>query len=308
LSFSLPYPSTPANGNTLDATPILANFIAIQQAIAAFDGSQINASSIAASSLVPSANPNSLVNDITYPFISSGLVWTTVSGLIGTMSSGVLFYNGIPVTVNAVASETFTASKDTYIDIDKNDNVTYQAVSNGSAAPSLTANSLRVAKVVTGASAISSISQTGVDSLNNQIYPTSPSLPLNWISYTPIFANTTLGNGTVSGRYIQIGKTIFFWAKFVLGSTSAVASTPTVTLPVATSGNYSTNQPIGDTVAFTSLGVTPGISLWNSTTTSLLTVNNASGTYDVSAVLTSSVPAAWASTNYIYVTGTYEAA
>jgi hypothetical protein len=208
MSFSLPNPTSPTNGNPLDATPILANFVAIAQAIAAFDGSQINAGSIVAASLVASANPNTLLAAITSPFVASGCLWSISSGLVGVMSGGTIYYNGIPVTINSIGSYTFTASKDTYIDIDKNGNVTYQAVSNNASSPSLTANSIRVAIVVAGASissintgslqatapVVSGVTMTGSDSNGNLIYPCAPLT--RTLGYRYYGSGFTIGSGS----------------------------------------------------------------------------------------------------------------
>lgn len=53
-----------------------------------------------------------------------------------------------------------------------------------------------------------------------------------WTAYTPTAANFTVGNGTLTGRYIQIGKIIIVRITFTAGSTSSyTASAATVTLP-----------------------------------------------------------------------------
>lgn len=217
MPFVLPNPTVPTNGQSLDATPVLQNFLAIAQAIQAFDGSQITAGSVVAAAMNASINPNTLLNETTYPFVRTGVVWSIVSALTGTMTGGTMYYNGIRVPVNSIASNAFAASKDTYVDVDVNGNVTYQAVTNNAASPSLTANSIRVAIVVTSGAAITSINQgstaatapvvaTSVlsvsDSLGNLIYPSDPNGKLlghrqlvanfNMTSTSPIFA-TGLG-------------------------------------------------------------------------------------------------------------------
>lgn len=53
-----------------------------------------------------------------------------------------------------------------------------------------------------------------------------------WTSYTPTLTNLTLGNGTVTATYKQVGKTVFFRIEFLLGSSSAVGTTPSFTPPV----------------------------------------------------------------------------
>lgn len=179
-------------------------------------------------------NPNTLMKETSIPFVASGLVWSTISGLAAGMTSGVLYYNGIRTPVNSVSSETFTASKDTYIDVDVNANVTYNAVSNNASAPALTTNSIRVAKVVTGASSISSITQTGVDSNNVQIYQNSPDLPLSWLSWVPTVTASAGTITTVSGTgfYQKFGKTIVFRATLSITTNGTGSGSVTFTLPV----------------------------------------------------------------------------
>jgi len=175
VSLTLPYPGQPALNSTLASAPVLANLTAITQAIQAFDGSQVNAGSLVAGAFNSSINPNTLLHDIISPFVQSGCIWAATTGLVATMTGGTIYVGTSSamyrVIVNGIGSHTFTASQDTYIDIDYNGNVYYQGVANGASAPALTANALRVAKVITGASAVTSVVQTGVDSLSNPIYP-----------------------------------------------------------------------------------------------------------------------------------------
>lgn len=218
MALVVPNPTVPTNGQSLDATPLLANLQAVYQAIQSFDASQIAAGTLTASAFNASINPNTLLNETIYPFVSTGLVWSTVSGLNGNMTSGVLYYNGIRVSVNSVASNAFAASKDTYVDIDVNGNITYQAVTNNAASPAITANSIRVAIVVTSGAAItfinqgqidttisgfapviSSISLTHTDSLGNIIYPTDQNRKL--LGYRAI---TTTNFPTTSTTATQI--------------------------------------------------------------------------------------------------------
>jgi hypothetical protein len=107
-------------------------------------------------------------------FVQSGAVWSTGSGLVGSMTAGVFWIAGVQYSQVAVGSHTFGASDDTYVDYTVGTGITYTAVSNGSASPSLAANSIRLAKVVTGASSISSITQIGGDSLGNLYSPPGP--------------------------------------------------------------------------------------------------------------------------------------
>lgn len=194
---TLPYPGQPATNSSLASAPVLANINAIAQAIQSFDASQVQPNTLTASAFNANINPNTILNDTIFPFVQSGCTWGTVSGLQGTMSSGVLYAGPsgslYRISVNGVGSYTFTASKDTYIDIDYNGNIYYQAVSNDAASPSITANSIRVAIVVTNGTTITFVNQgqtdtttanfaptvsnnklTVCDSLGNLIYPTDP--------------------------------------------------------------------------------------------------------------------------------------
>lgn len=232
MALVLPNPGVPQNGQPLDATPLLANQTAITQAIQSFDASQVQAGTLVAAAFNASINPNTLLKETTRPFVSIGLVWSTISGLNGGMTSGVMYYNGIRVSVNSVSSNTFTASKDTYIDIDVNGNITYQAVTNGAAAPALTASSIRVAKVVTSGSAITSIVITGYDSLLNPIYPKGDISAANLL-YGTVFrrqggdANVWQTTGTTTYDTSNANPLV------QTGSIAAPAGQTTITFPVA---------------------------------------------------------------------------
>lgn len=114
-------------------------------------------------------------------FVVSGLVWSQTSGLVGGMTAGLALING-QLIYKPILSHTFTASRDTYIDAPYNavptttDDLTYTAVTNGNAAPALAAGYIRLAKVVTNGSAITSVVTSGGswDSLGNPIYPNDP--------------------------------------------------------------------------------------------------------------------------------------
>lgn len=131
-----------------------------------------------------------------------------------------------------------------------------------------------------------------------------------WQSWTPTLTNLTLGNGSVTASYIQTGKTVFFKFKFVLGTTSAVGTSPTITLPVtATSTGMSGNSIIGD-VSFLDNGAAQyrGSFYYLSTTTGIIAANVASTTYLSIASVTSAAPFTFGSTDEICISGTYEAA
>lgn len=140
-----------------------------------------------------------------YNFIETGCVWTADSAgstLNGTMTTGYVWIGGKRLLVPTVTAHAFTASKDTYVDLQDsgdgvNATVNYTEVTNNAASPALynsgtTNNTVRCAIIVTGASSIaaaasinqgqetrvlpiaSSIPYAVTDSLGNLICPRDP--------------------------------------------------------------------------------------------------------------------------------------
>lgn len=121
-------------------------------------------------------------------------VWTADSAGVNrnaSMTAATVYINGRRISVGLVTARTFTASKDTYVDIldntDGTGTLVYTEVANNAASPALASNSIRIAIIVTGATTIaaaasinqgqedrvlpiaSSIPYTVTDSLGNQI-------------------------------------------------------------------------------------------------------------------------------------------
>lgn len=125
---------------------------------------------------VPSANIETYRSEATSDFIVTGTGTVAQSaGLVGTFSNITYYMSGVRYTASSIANKTYTASKDTYVDINTSGTVTYVEVANGATAGmTLTASSIRVAKVITNGSAITSVVQLGTDPLGNLIFPSSP--------------------------------------------------------------------------------------------------------------------------------------
>lgn len=283
MALNPPFPNSPKNGDALDASPVLANLQAVYDAIQSFDGSQIASKSVVEAALADAINPRLRGSETLTPFVASGLVWTAGAGLLGSMTSGVLYYNGYRKTVNAISNHTFTASKDTYIDIDYLGNVYYTEVANGATSPALTANSTRIAKVVTNGSAITSVVQTGKDSLGNWIDNTNPSLQplLKWRQGGTTGDNTWQTAGTsntdtsAKAVFIQCGcflssasadftltfPVAFTYPPLVFGMSQTTAAqtvveclpTPTATQAVIRATNLSTNR-VAENIAWFAIG------------------------------------------------------
>lgn len=120
------------------------------------------------------------LDELTGDFVFTGGIWSLTSGLNGAMTALAAYINGYKNTLAAIAARAFTINKDTYIDILKDPSthafsVVYTEVANGAAAPALAANSIRLAKVITNGSTITSVVQFGLDANGgNRIYPNAP--------------------------------------------------------------------------------------------------------------------------------------
>jgi hypothetical protein len=129
--------------------------------------------------------------------------------------------------------------------------------------------------------------------------------PGAWTAYTPTLGGFTPGDGVATGEYRQVGKTVEFWAKFVLGATSAGASAaPTLTLPVTASA--ASHLPlVGSFYDVSATTYYNAVAEQTSTTVASLYIPGASGVF---TVLSTTAPFTWATGDIIYLRGTYEAA
>lgn len=130
-----------------------------------------------------SGSPRTRMTDMMYDFVASGMVWTGdayASTRNASMTAGVVYINGRRISISAVTARSFTASRDTYIDVldnaDGTGTLVYTEVTNNNASPSLAANSIRIGIIVTNASNI-----TNVGSINqgqeDKVLPIVSSVP-----------------------------------------------------------------------------------------------------------------------------------
>lgn len=163
------------------------------------------------------------ISPFAYDYVASGCVWSGdayASTRNGSMTAGVVVVNGNPVNAALVTAHVFTASKDTYIDAADNGDgtalLTYTEATNNAASPALSANNVRIAIIVTGASNIanagsvnqgqetmilpiaSSVAYTTTDSLGNLICPRDPARKILGYRQTTTNTSTADGTGTIS--------------------------------------------------------------------------------------------------------------
>jgi len=94
--------------------------------------------------------------DLFADFVATGLLSPTSASLSTTLSAGVAYVIGSRVKKGA-DTFTYAASSDTYDDMSVSGLITHVAVANGAAVPALTSSTLRLQKVVTSATAVTSV-------------------------------------------------------------------------------------------------------------------------------------------------------
>lgn len=123
--------------------------------------------------------------------------------------------------------------------------------------------------------------------------------PRSWI---PQFTNLTLGNGTLYAEYyINQHETFLNWS-LIFGSTTSISGAVTHTIPMTRRWAGSSDRLTTGLVRFQDTGTAAyaGIALME---TALLAIvaQNASGTYLAQAVLSSSIPFTWTTSDVIIV-------
>lgn len=96
-------------------------------------------------------------SETVFDHVNSGCVWSGDSYAVtrnASQTSGVVYIAGVRLTVAAVAARLFTASKDTYIDINGSGVQVYTEATNNAASPALAAGSIRIGIIITGATTI----------------------------------------------------------------------------------------------------------------------------------------------------------
>lgn len=199
------------------------------------DGSTDAYKKVTGSNLKNYSRTAALVNT-TVNFVASGCVWTGdayASTLNASMTAGVVYINGVRLTVSAITAHAFTASKDTYVDLYDNGDgtagVQYNAVANNAASPALTTNYMRIAIIVSGATNIASVASINqgepnkalpiasnvaysvTDSLGNKICNRDPaSRLLGYRQRTAVVSNTTTAQvtGLSCAVIVPTGRTI----------------------------------------------------------------------------------------------------
>lgn len=279
-SFSLPNPTSPGTGDALTSLPVRQNFQAIQTQINNFDGAALNTKSVTENALADPINPRLFRTQTNVNVIVSGLNPSVPgSGLVITIPAGTAYVNG-NLIVYPGGNITVAANQDTYLDISTVGAITQVAVANNATVGmTLTANSLRFAKVVANANVVQILQGTfntapvspntsnwfGFDPLGNPVYNLSP-YPTT-IGYVQLIANVAVtGAGPlqatgltlpviVTGRRVKLTLTMFNLTTSAAGQNVSA----TVWDGVVGSGTQLTgvNEITGGSSLMTQVEVTP---------------------------------------------------
>jgi len=204
-------------------------------------------------------------------YVYSGCTPATDSDLTSDISACVAYVNGIRVTKSATA-QTYTASKDTYVDLSQTGVYTLTAVANGASEPVVAANSARLAKVVTSGTAI-----TSVTDLANRRLP-GLLLPAHYRVGMVVSKDSTTTLTVLPGT-VEINDTM-------------VNKTTTTTLTISTAGDYAGGSSLRAASTFGYVGIDDDGNI------KLHTTAPTHDNYDVSTTVGKKRYATWSSTVY----------
>jgi hypothetical protein len=146
-------PTTDDKIPTIDGTSGLNKIVLLSDLLTLF----FNQTSIPAGS----ASPVTRWSENGYDYVASGGVWSADSVGVNrnaSMTAMICYINGRRLSISAVTARTFTASKDTYIDVldngDGTGTLVYTEATNNAASSALASNSIRIGIIVTGATTI----------------------------------------------------------------------------------------------------------------------------------------------------------
>jgi len=128
-------------------------------------------------------------------------------------------------------------------------------------------------------------------------------------SWTPTLTNLTLGNGTMTGKFTQIGKFVNASLQLVFGSTTSVTGTMTFSVPTgASTANTALNTVIGN-VRMLDAGIQNylGMVQLSSSSAVILVAINASATYATVQNVNATVPFTWGTGDELQFSFSYEA-
>lgn len=218
---------------------------------------------------------------------------------------------GSDKAVSKTGTETLTNKTLTSPTIN-NPTLNTDTVNEYTAANGVTVDSLNIkdGKLNTNNSVVAANITSGI--LTNAMLSTSAGeLGGAWNTWSPTLTNITQGNGSVVARYFNQGKTVHFYFKFTMGSTSSMGTAPRFSLPFSANTNYDSINSIisraicvdAGTATYHSIGI-----LANSYADILFRYESISGSIITNTAISSTAPFTWGTSDYLFISGTYERA
>jgi hypothetical protein len=129
-----------------------------------------------------------------------------------------------------------------------------------------------------------------------------------WSAWTPTLTNMSIGNGTMTSKYLQLGKLVFFNTLIVFGTTTSVTGDIEISLPVTAVAPG--QMPIGHALLYDDSTATPYMAQPTLVATTRFRVLSVvtSGATATTTDTTALVPFTWATSDQIRVYGFFEAA
>lgn len=151
----------------------------------------------------------------------------------------------------------------------------------------------------------STVSPTGLK------WASAASPSYTWTSFTPTWANLTVGNGTVTAFQITIGNLYTYYINLVFGSTTTVAGHIKIPNPVASAGYSAISSPISKVICYDS-SAAKQYEAYGETgdagTRNNLLISDVSGTYADATVVNATQPFTWATGDELRVVAQYRIA
>jgi hypothetical protein len=128
-----------------------------------------------------------------------------------------------------------------------------------------------------------------------------------YTSYTPTLQSITLGNGTLVGNYLQIGKFVHVSITLTLGTTSSIATFPRFSLPVTASAQNLATIGLA-TLADTGVQSYWGVVAFEDANTVQIYVQDTSGATSQRGFIGAITPFVWGNTDQMLINFSYKAA
>ena len=134
----------------------------------------------------------------------------------------------------------------------------------------------------------------------------------NWTPTVTLNGGGSNGNATITGKSIQIGKTVSFTVKYVIGTTTSFSGLTGIFVSLPTTAGVT----FGDTASgnwISGVAIIAGVNyllgcLVNSTTQINIVAQSAASAYTTATSITGVIPGTWGTGSSFFISGTYEAA